>query len=265
MNDKRRHPFGEVSCESELRTYQEEYQSLYFDEAPFNRMSLSEERYLIVGRRGTGKSSLVQYFNFQEEIQKSRYIEIDNPKIYSSALERISSAAAASSELAIDRLVEIWGYLVWAAIFDDLYEFDSAIRNASALEGRKNKPSEVIKASLDYLLKNFLGSNTSVIGNALEQYLRDPIIQKAKKEVVKITREIPIIIAIDSLERYDINDEAIMWSTAALIQFASSFNEEYSTKGLHLKVFVTTEIFPVIRDQVIQNVSKYVRDPVFLH
>jgi hypothetical protein len=72
-------------------------------------------------------------------------------------------------------------------------------------------------------------------------------------------------IAIDTLENYAVNDEAMMRATAALIQCASNFSRAYAHQNLQLKVFVMAEIFPYLKEEVVLNTLKFVRDEVHLH
>jgi polynucleotide 5'-kinase involved in rRNA processing len=61
-----RFPFGEESCEHEFKVLQDEYKRFYYNQSRFNTEALEEDVYLIVGRRGSGKTSLTKYFGFQE-------------------------------------------------------------------------------------------------------------------------------------------------------------------------------------------------------
>src|SRR5262249_5036507 len=60
-------PFGEADCESELKVLgSSEYSKYYFDHTRFNRDALSPKVFLIIGRRGAGKTALSQFFSFQQ-------------------------------------------------------------------------------------------------------------------------------------------------------------------------------------------------------
>ena len=66
-------------------------------------------------------------------------------------------------------------------------------------------------------------------------------------------------------EQYSINSIYEMQITAALIQCASDFNENYSANGLHLKVCIADEIFPYLRGEYIPNPIKHIRDELYLY
>ena len=50
-------PFGAESCEHELEALQDRYQEYYYEQSRFNTEALDSDTYLIVGRRGSGKTS----------------------------------------------------------------------------------------------------------------------------------------------------------------------------------------------------------------
>ncbi|MDH3733778.1 MAG: hypothetical protein OEU54_09600, partial [Gemmatimonadota bacterium] len=89
--------------------------------------------------------------------------------------------------------------------------------------------------------------------------------QKAKEAVLAVTPEEPIFIAVDSMDHYSVSDDAVMYSTAALVMKASQLNAAYSHRGVHTKVFLTDEIFPYFKENVCNNPAKYIKDPLFLH
>ena len=70
-------PFGEVDCESEVALLKESYSDYYFTETPFSKLTLNSEHYLIIGRRGTGKTALCEYFKFQDVIPNTIAIDIN--------------------------------------------------------------------------------------------------------------------------------------------------------------------------------------------
>lgn len=55
-----------------------------------------------------------------------------------------------------------------------------------------------------------------------------------------------------------------MYALAALIEYAARFNRQYAPKNIHLKVFVAGEVLHYLKENVLQNPLKAVRDPVYL-
>jgi predicted AAA+ superfamily ATPase len=105
------YPFGQADCESELKILKSGYEKLYFDETPFNDTAIEPDAYLIIGRRGSGKTALSQYFSFQKVIKNHIYIDVDEPDIYQHVLIDISNHASEFREIAIPRLKKLPDYL----------------------------------------------------------------------------------------------------------------------------------------------------------
>jgi hypothetical protein len=89
-------------------------------------------------------------------------------------------------------------------------------------------------------------------------------IEHAKSTIFQSASDRPLIIAIDTLEQHDVTKAPMMNAVAALIQFASEFHAKYSRRGLHIKVFVSGEVFPFLQEQVLLNPLKNVKHPVHL-
>jgi hypothetical protein len=57
----------------------------------------------------------------------------------------------------------------------------------------------------------------------------------------------------------------MMRTTAALIQCGSEFNRDHARKGVHLKIFLMAEVFPYIKEEVVLNPLKSIRNEIYLH
>ncbi len=260
-----RHPFGEECCEAEIKILREKYSDYFFLQAPFNNDAIDQETYLIIGRRGSGKTSLAQYFSFQNQIKNCKCIDVDEPNIYYNVLSKVSRLAASSTDIAIPRIVNIWEFVIWSLIFEEYKDLCPEAKAATYVNPLKKSAAYIVKELLVSLINKFAGKEFDHLSDELENFLCSSTIKNAKSAILKITKRKPIIIAIDSLERYSVNDEAMMRATAALIECASNFNIEYSSKGVHVKAFISAEVFPHLRESEISNTSKYVRDEKYLH
>src|SRR5262249_62300785 len=125
-------PFGQADCESEVRALKDEYSELYFDETPFNEEAIKADTYLIIGRRGSGKTALSHYFSFQKAFENPIYIDIDEPALYQKFLTELAAQAPESRELAIFRLQRIWSYVIWCVILDQTRALSADIDRACA-------------------------------------------------------------------------------------------------------------------------------------
>jgi hypothetical protein len=196
-------PFGEVACETEIKLLQDRYREYFFEEAPFNKPSLAIDTYLIIGRRGSGKTSLSQYFKFQKRFPNSHAIIVDNPDIYQSALTELVGKAAQTLDLAIPRLVKVWEYIIWLLIFNDLSTRHPAIEAACVHgEGKIGATNLILELIKLFINKTVGKDGTELITSQMERIISSSIVEGAKNAVYAISRDIPIILAIDSLEHY---------------------------------------------------------------
>lgn len=257
------YPFGEESCEHELAVLRDHYPEYFYEQSRFNAEALEPDVYLIVGRRGSGKTSLTQYFNFQKRYKNAHSIDVDEPEIYQSILQKIANNAYLSPDLAVNDVRKIWEYLIWSIIFNEYAHLDVTIRNAAVFSGKKMKPARIITELVNGLLTKYVDQNGRV-ASELSETLTSPVFAKAKEKVVEFTRSEPIIIAIDTFERYDRENVAMMTVTSSLIQCANSFNIGHANKGIHIKAFVSAEIFPYIKESAITNTTKFIRRPLYL-
>ena len=74
-----------------------------------------------------------------------------------------------------------------------------------------------------------------------------------------------MIVAFDTLENYAIHDPTMMRTTAALIKCGSEFNRDFAHQGVHIKIFAMAEVFPHLKEEVILNPLKTVRNEVYMH
>lgn len=261
-----RTPFGEADCEAELSVLggTSSYKALYFDETPFNDAAISDQTYLIVGRRGTGKTALSQYFSFQEILRSPIYIDVDQPAVYEQVLSDIAATASEVREIAIPRIVRIWEYIIWRLILERVRAEARSGDKSTEPEVKGKGASERINWLFNYLFALLHESPDKRLDERIDRLLSHEEIATAKTEILKVAAKRPIIIALDTLEKYDISRQPLMNAMAALIQFAATFNLNYRDRGIHLKVFMSGEVFPYLKAEVIQNPLKSIKNPVYL-
>ena len=258
-------PFGLADCESEVIELQDSYSKLYFDETPFNGAAIKPQTYLIVGRRGSGKTALSRYFSFQKEIRHPLYIDVDEPKEYRKVLSDIASRASEEREVAIPRLQKVWEYVIWCVIFQHTREQSKVIAEACDQSCTVSGVSLLINSIIDRLLLALRSEGDDrAIDERIAQLVTDKSIDAARREVLKLAATRPVIVAFDTLEKYDVNSDPLMNAMAALVQCAADFNTHYSHRGVHLKVFMSGEVFPYLEEDVLQNPLKSIKDPVYL-
>jgi hypothetical protein len=258
-------PFGKKQCEAEVKVLRGRYSEIYFDESPFNEDAIDDDTYLIVGRRGAGKTALSQYFSFQEVKPNPIYIEVNRPDLYQEVLSEISRKTSDSRPAAVAHLKRVWEYVIWSLIFAHLKADSPEIADACRVEAKAGKMATFVSDVIQYLM-NFFGETeeSKYIGPKLERIVDEANLDRAKQEVLKIALKRPIILALDTLEQYDIENDALMNAVAALIEFAAEFSDEYSTSRIYLKVFIAGEVFPHLTESVLLNTGKAINHPVYL-
>src|SRR5258707_975458 len=257
-------PFGEADCESELKVMgSSEYSKYYFDHTRFNREALNPKVFLIIGRRGAGKTALSQFFSFQQLMPNVTTIEVDEPAAFQQLMSKIAESAASTREVAIPRLVKIWEFVIWSTIFWQLQDKDPRIKAAVFFTEQSNQVSTFIRQVLKFLVSKFLEANND-LADELEDFISNERIQRAKKAVLEVVKGNKVIIALDTMENYAVRDESMMRSMGALIQCASRFSRNHARHGIYLKVFIMAEIFPHLKEEVSLNPLKFIHDEIYL-
>ncbi|HEY3134818.1 MAG TPA: hypothetical protein VGL29_02090 [Blastocatellia bacterium] len=257
-------PFGEADCESELKVLgSSEYSKYYFDHTRFNREALSPKVFLIIGRRGAGKTALSQFFSFQQLMPRVATIEVDEPAAFQQLMSKLAESAASSREIAIPRLVKIWEFVIWSTIFWQLQDRDSRIKAAVLFTNQTDHVSTFIRQVLKFLVSRFLDADGN-LADELEDFISNEMVQRAKRAVLDVVRGNKVIIALDTMENYAVRDESMMRSMGALIQCASRFSRNYARHGIYLKVFIMAEIFPYLKEEVSLNPLKFIHDEIYL-
>jgi len=257
-------PFGEADCEADVRSLGQEYRKYYFFHTRFNAEALRPDVYLIIGRRGAGKTALSQFFSFQSAIPGARAIDVDEPKLYQEVLSRISTYASQTREVAIPRLALIWEFVIWSVVFHHLQDTDKRIHDANVFGSEADKASSLIHRILRSILERFSRTDEG-LADELEDFISNATIREGKEAVLEQTATAPLIVAFDTLENYAVHDEAMVRATAALIECAALFSQRYAARGIHLKLFVMAEMFPYLCEEAVPNTLEHVKDEVYLH
>jgi hypothetical protein len=259
-------PFGEAACESELELLTRDgYGSYYFYHTKFNAEALNRNVYLIIGRRGAGKTALSHYFSFQKQLGPALAIDVDEPDVFQKVLADISHGIAWHREIVIPRLVEVWEFVIWSVIFRTLSQDDPRIAAACMFGKDADKVSHFILSTLKAVLTRLLQQEKGGVADELHHLIASSKMEAAKAAVLKLASKRPIIVAFDSLENFPVSDDATMWAVAALIQCASQFNQRYANQGIHLKLFLMAEVYPYLKEEVVLNPLKFIRDELYLH
>ncbi len=258
-------PFGEVSFEDEFEQLGEKkWEEYFFEYTYFVEEAINPRTYLIVGRRGSGKSSLLQHILYQDKYPNSDFINFGFAESYNSELYKIASNIDLGQELKVQKLVKVWDYIIWQIVFKKLSQYSSVIR--LGIFDDTTDPSLVNFMKLT--LKSILNRNNVSHGDDMIEMLTkradETRFKKAQDVVLEKLSTNPLFIVIDSREKYSLRNDSEMCITAALIQSASLFCHRYAKKGLHIKVCIADEIFPYIKEEYITNSLKYIKNPLYM-
>jgi hypothetical protein len=154
--------------------------------------------------------------------------------------------------------------VLWSVIFESTREHSDRIAKICSSNPQTPSSSHFVCKMIERLLEIFQDTPGKSFDTHIAQALDDEQFKKAKGEVLKLSAKCPVIIAIDTLEKYNIDSDALMNAMAALIQCAADFSLTYRNSGIHIKTFISGEIFPYLKEDVLQNPSKSIKKPVYL-
>ena len=166
-------------------------------------------------------------------------------------------------QLLSEKLLRYGSFFFGIFLFSKYKEESQTIRLACF--SKESRGSRLIRSILSGLLKKYLEAEGDKLVEEIEDLLTSKAFEDAKEKLLEITEGKPVIVAIDSLERYSVNNYNMMMAVAALIECSSRFNSKYKYRGIHIKTFISAEIFPFLETEFITNPLKYVRQPVYMH
>ncbi|MEO0801980.1 MAG: zeta toxin family protein, partial [Cyanobacteria bacterium J06642_2] len=258
-------PFGEPDCESDVEILGEErYSRYYLNSTYFNQFALHPSVYLIVGRRGSGKTALSRSFAFQSGMKNSISVDVDEPASFHQVISKIVEQDMLNKELQVPRLVKVWEYIIWSSIFYHLRDRDYRINAACAFNSEEGA-SKIVRILLQSLLEKYVGSGKGDLSDEIESIFLSSTFTHAQAATLEVARKQPVIVTLDTLENYSTRDPRLMIATSALIEFAAKYNRKYSKQNIHIKLFMMDEIFPYLTEEYISNTLKYVRDEIYLY
>lgn len=263
-------PFGEHDCESEIKKLGGKYSELFFDQTPFNIAALDTDTYLIIGRRGAGKTALCHYFSFQRDIRNAVYIDVDEPKVYERVLAKIANHSLGGNGDTIARSSDVWDYLLWKLIIAEYHKWQNQ-DSVSLLESAPSQtPAAILDGVIDWLkekigLHNKEGEDTGGLSDQmLSQLVLDQDYSEERAKILRFASKTPIFLAIDTLEKYNVNDVGLMNAMAGLVEAAAKMNTDFSGSGIHIKVFMSGEVFPHLLEVDLLNPLKSVKQEVHM-
>lgn len=276
--DEHRPPFGEAHCESEIQSLTEPgYERVFYLHAPFNDSALDPRTYLIIGRRGSGKTALTKFFRFQREIAPSRTISLrqaDASTEISEWLDR-HNVPGEGDDL-VHRVSELWNYVFWILIFNSLYATCEGVRRMFVTPNFVPRDPErdfakFVRGILDSLQNERSGSTpqsisvTATFSRIRERMKSDVFVAARQSALNYCAQREAVFLTFDTEEHYQIQNPVRLCVTSALIVAASIFHQACYPYKLYLKILAADESFREIKEKSLPNPLKSVRNPVYLH
>lgn len=258
-------PFGELDCETEvLRGSAERYEELYFSRVPFTHEALRRETYLIIGRRGSGKTALTQYFSFQQDIPNCRAMVIDQHTLFAQVLAAMEKLNVYSENFGPDDAAKIWENIIWTIILNEYRDAHPAIERANRRCKTAGGSAQAVRLAIQAMLDRIQDDVNSQLMIALDRWLNSPVLASAKTAVLDILDGNPFLLSLDTSEHYNPDDIPTMLALAGLVQCVADFNRKFDRNGLLVKLFLPDEIFPHLKTTYVDNSLKKIRNPVYL-
>lgn len=258
-------PFGAASAQREAQVLNENYETYYFHEVAYNHVALELNKYLVVGRRGTGKSSLLRYFSFQKDSDSFICVDLNTRSEYQRINQELLPVARNldhSMRLEVPNIAKFWHHAVWAQLFAKFHDRHKDIRRAFHLiDNRENRTIRILRHVLGLVRRKLLTSGPFDPLGEMYTQMTSPIFKAAQKRILQdICPKSPILVRIDSLDQYPRDNDNALWVTGALIAASEEINAEYSGQGLHIRTVIPAEIFPKLCQKYVPNRRKNVRD-----
>ena len=252
-------PFGQPDCESEVRQLKDGYDQL-FEARPFGDRVVNRHTYLIVGRRGSGKTTLSRAHAFKDAFGDPLHINVDEPTLFLRVLDALGKRMSNRRDVFVFRkLYDVWKFVIWTLLAEHTGESKAATRRS------RRSPAKFISDQFERILDIYSEDvEAHVTRSRMSALLDEELLHPAQAFICARARERPIVLTIDTLERYDVSNEELMAAMAALVHFAADFNAEFADRALHLKVFMSGELFPYLKDKFLENSFKAIKSPVYL-
>ncbi|MEM1128627.1 MAG: hypothetical protein AAGI71_18425 [Bacteroidota bacterium] len=252
-------PFGKIEFDEEEKWLMEHWKDHFYAEAEFIRTSLEPDKYIVIGSKGSGKSSLAFYYKYQSDIERAKCAHINKKSFFYDSMLPVADQINEREEQIIDCTQQLWESVI----------IECAVRYADTYTDHQETTSAgIVSNTLADIVSRILSSKNITRSRDLIEKIR--IYNTSTRLTDQLTDHYnllsrrPLIIAIDTNEVYDTSDKAAMCVVAALIQAAKRINSRYSSKGIHVKVFIPREIYFHLAESVITNFDKYITGPVHI-
>jgi len=255
--------FGYNSCEEEYKALGDYWHKLFSDDLPFMREVVNPRSCIIVGKWGTGKSALIKYLERKQTKDGGIPISVAKSDELFARLEPLAGDDGDPDELIIPNLVKVWTSVFWWLVFGAFAEDHPQLRASyDALVEKSGARPPDITLLIKGIVEQYLGSSTSRYVREMEDFLERVRFEQSKKLALTCVEQKPVIICIESLDKYTLKNVKIRRLVAALVQASHEFVMEHAGQGIEIKTFISGEAFTRLRERALLNPSKHAYRPV---
>ena len=190
-------PFGEVSFEREVKKLGNKWEEYFFEHTKFVRECSSKDVYLIVGRRGSGKSTLINYFSDAEAFPNSLSINTGKAESYYAELLDIAKAFHYPSEISIQKLKLVWKYVIFQSIFRALQKEGYDMKKYIVQDVNEKNPQNFIKILLKGLLTKYVTTTGEQLIDLIYERTKE-LIEEGTEAILSISNINNLYVCIDS-------------------------------------------------------------------
>lgn len=272
INNIMREPFGLLDASKE----QDFLLDVFIDQMPFMKEALDPSVSILVGRRGSGKTALAQYFGFKTAPYEL-YARLDEPAVFADIITRIGTHSDTSREPpVIEHIAQLWEFAFWACLLSQAKnhpDFPSggiidkvfqSLRSVSPLGGHGAEVATLIlRAAIE--IAGGPAATLATIAEKLRAHLHSREFEAARQAIGQFLRNRSAVLVIDTLDQYDIRNTMMQSALAAMFHAVTRFSHGGKHDNLAIKCFVAQEILPYILYSGVLNVGKTFDRPVYLN
>lgn len=196
-----------------------------------NRMykSLHQRPSLILGRRGSGKTSYLQSIYFERNYHY--FIELETAPVFVKIIEAVQSMS--SEAVFPESIAELWETAIFTTVFAELRKHIRNVDQKAVLEAYLSKMGvrdqdtidTVLWTIADTLSENAKGKPVGLISEILKRFDKVTF-EHAKKEAVNFLEKSNqrFVILLDSLDEFTLHIDSVARALQGLLKFIGSLN-----------------------------------------
>lgn len=221
---------------------------------------------IVVGRRGSGKTTFLGSFEYSDDKEKNLIVKITTHD----AIERVVNVLQKDKDglhLFPESVAELWDWIFWTEIFSSIKsdypnlvptELDGKILTSIGQNSKVKKALSILgNSKVDSI--SILSQILSSVAEYSPKKLRD---LKTKLSAIFLKNKIQCYILLDSIEDYKLSEEKMESTISGLLKATGRFN---ASRGKpEIRLCLPAELFHIFRD-ISSNSIKDFSSVLILH